>query len=43
MVSEITATLKQDVNPMQMLLFALPYGSITGAPKIRAMQIIEGN
>ena len=41
MVSEITATLKQDINPMQMLLSALPGGSITGAPKIRAMQIIE--
>lgn len=41
MVSEITATLKQDVNPMQMLLSALPGGSITGAPKIRAMQIIK--
>ncbi|MDM1021913.1 aminodeoxychorismate synthase component I [Acinetobacter sp. VNK23] len=41
MVSEITAILKQDVNPMQMLLSALPGGSITGAPKIRAMQIIE--
>lgn len=41
MVSEIVATLKDDVNPMQMLLSALPGGSITGAPKIRAMQIIE--
>lgn len=41
MVSEITATLKEQVNPMQMLLSALPGGSITGAPKIRAMQIIE--
>mgnify|MGYP002661820046 FL=1 len=41
MISEITATLNQDVNPMQMLLSALPGGSITGAPKIRAMQIIE--
>ncbi|WP_333660904.1 aminodeoxychorismate synthase component I [Acinetobacter sp.] len=41
MVSEITAMLKQDVNPMQMLLSALPGGSITGAPKIRAMQIIQ--
>ena len=41
MVSEITATLKADINPMQMLLSALPGGSITGAPKIRAMQIIE--
>lgn len=41
MVSEITASLKADINPMQMLLSALPGGSITGAPKIRAMQIIE--
>ena len=41
MVSEIVATLKDDINPMQMLLTALPGGSITGAPKIRAMQIIE--
>lgn len=41
MVSEITATLKEQINPMQMLLSALPGGSITGAPKIRAMQIIE--
>ncbi len=41
MVSEIVANLKDDINPMQMLLSALPGGSITGAPKIRAMQIIE--
>ncbi|MBJ9705783.1 anthranilate synthase component I family protein [Acinetobacter calcoaceticus] len=41
MVSEIVATLKDDINPMQTLLSALPGGSITGAPKIRAMQIIE--
>ncbi|WP_445116403.1 anthranilate synthase component I family protein [Acinetobacter sp. WZC-1] len=41
MVSEITATLKQDVHPVEMLMDALPGGSITGAPKIRAMQIIE--
>ncbi|OBY73766.1 anthranilate synthase component I family protein [Acinetobacter gyllenbergii] len=41
MVSEITATLTEQINPMQMLLSALPGGSITGAPKIRAMQIIE--
>ncbi|MCU4565328.1 anthranilate synthase component I family protein [Acinetobacter sp. WU_MDCI_Abxc222] len=41
MVSEIVATLKDDINPMQMLLSALPGGSITGAPKIRAIQIIE--
>lgn len=46
MVSEIQAKLKDDVNVLEVLLSALPGGSITGAPKIRAMQIIdelEGN
>lgn len=41
MVSEVTATLKPDIHPFEMLMSALPGGSITGAPKIRAMQIIE--
>lgn len=41
MVSEVQATLKKDVNPFDVLMSALPGGSITGAPKIRAMQIIE--
>lgn len=40
MVSEIQANLKSEIQPMQMLLKASPGGSITGAPKIRAMQII---
>lgn len=41
MVSEVTAILKPEVNPFDVLMSALPGGSITGAPKIRAMQIIE--
>ena len=41
MVSEIEATLKAEVNPFEVLMSALPGGSITGAPKIRAMQIIN--
>lgn len=41
MVSEIHATLKTDVSPLAVLLAALPGGSITGAPKIRAMEIIH--
>lgn len=41
LVSEIHATLKPEIHPWQMLMQALPGGSITGAPKIRAMQIIE--
>ncbi len=41
MVSEIEATLKEDVQPFDVLMSTLPGGSITGAPKIRAMQIID--
>lgn len=41
MVSEVTATLKSDINSFDVLMSALPGGSITGAPKIRAMEIIE--
>ncbi len=41
LVSEIQATLKPDTDLFQVLLSALPGGSITGAPKIRAMQIID--
>jgi para-aminobenzoate synthetase component 1 len=41
MVSDIEATLKADSTPLQVLLDSLPGGSITGAPKIRAMQIID--
>lgn len=41
MVSEVTATLKSAANPFKVLIAALPGGSITGAPKIRAMEIIE--
>lgn len=41
LVSEIRATLKPDVSVLDVLFNALPGGSITGAPKIRAMQIID--
>ncbi len=41
MVSEVEAILKPEVNPFEVLMSALPGGSITGAPKIRALQIIE--
>ena len=41
MISEIEATLKSDVHQLDVLHAALPGGSITGAPKIRAMEIIE--
>ena len=41
MVSEIEARLNPEVHPFDVLMSALPGGSITGAPKIRAMQIIQ--
>lgn len=41
LVSTITAKLKQDLHATDLLKASFPGGSITGAPKIRAMQIIE--
>ncbi len=41
LVSHIRARLAPGVTPMQALLDAFPGGSITGAPKIRAMEIIR--
>jgi para-aminobenzoate synthetase component 1 len=41
LVSTITGTLKPDMNALDLLASSFPGGSITGAPKIRAMEIIE--
>src|SRR6185437_14575138 len=41
LVSRISATLRPDVGLAAVLRATFPGGSITGAPKIRAMQIIE--
>ncbi|MDN6318626.1 MAG: aminodeoxychorismate synthase component I [Marinobacter sp.] len=41
LVSHIKATLRSDVTPFRAFLAAFPGGSITGAPKIRAMEIIR--
>lgn len=41
LVSHIRAELAEGVSPLQALFDAFPGGSITGAPKIRAMEIIN--
>ena len=40
LVSKVTGRLRDDVTPFDVLKATFPGGSITGAPKVRAMQII---
>jgi anthranilate synthase component I len=40
-VSSVSGTLRADVGPMDALRSALPAGTLSGAPKVRAMQIID--
>ena len=42
MTSTVTATLEEGLAPVDLLAAIFPCGSITGAPKIRAMEIIAG-
>ncbi len=41
MISTITAEVAADKNPVEIIKETFPMGSMTGAPKISAMQIIE--
>ena len=41
LVSTISGTIRPEISPIQAFLSAFPGGSITGAPKIRAMEVIE--
>ncbi len=41
LVSTVCGKLKKDKHPLDLLRSCFPGGSITGAPKIRAMEIIE--
>jgi para-aminobenzoate synthetase component 1 len=41
LVSTVTGTLKPGITPFEAMLSAFPGGSITGAPKRRAMEIID--
>src|SRR4051794_2054803 len=40
-VSEVSGRLREDVDAMSALRASLPAGTLSGAPKIRAMQIID--
>jgi para-aminobenzoate synthetase component 1 len=41
MISTVSATLSDDIHWVDALKYAFPMGSMTGAPKIRAMELIE--
>lgn len=41
MISTVTARLDETIHPVEAIKNAFPMGSMTGAPKIRAMQLIE--
>jgi anthranilate synthase component 1 len=40
-VSNVSGTLRADIGPMDALRSVLPAGTLSGAPKVRAMQIID--
>jgi anthranilate synthase component I len=40
-VSQVSGTLRDGITPMDALRASLPVGTLSGAPKIRAMQIID--
>ncbi|CAB4930655.1 unannotated protein [freshwater metagenome] len=40
-VSSVSGTLRPDIGPMDALRAVLPAGTLSGAPKVRAMQIID--
>jgi anthranilate synthase component I len=41
LVSEVTGALRQDVTPFELLRRCFPAGTVSGAPKVRAMQIVS--
>ena len=41
LVSAVQGELDQDVSPLDLIRASFPGGSITGAPKVRAMEIIS--
>lgn len=41
LVSNVKGTLREDKKPMDALMAVLPAGTLSGAPKVRAMEIID--
>jgi len=41
LISTVTSTLDEEQDPVDAIRLAFPMGSMTGAPKIKAMQLIE--
>jgi anthranilate synthase component 1 len=41
LVSRVSGTLDEDVNPVQAFFDTFPAGTLSGAPKVRAMQLIS--
>ncbi|MGL6267465.1 MAG: anthranilate synthase component I family protein [Chitinophagaceae bacterium] len=41
LVSEVTGKVKQDSNPFELMANTFPAGTLSGAPKIRAMELID--
>jgi para-aminobenzoate synthetase component 1 len=41
MISTITSELSSNIHPVEAIKQAFPMGSMTGAPKVRALQVIE--
>ena len=41
MISTVSSELRKDLSPVDAIREAFPMGSMTGAPKVRAMQLIE--
>ncbi len=42
LVSEVTGQLPEGTNPFQILAASFPAGTLSGAPKFKAMQLIDG-
>ncbi len=40
-VSDVSGEIKEDLHPLDVLKSVFPVGTVSGAPKVRAMQIIE--